>query len=524
MALLGAIMVDREIIGTARETVRPSDFYGSLHEMIYAAALALHDRGDPIDKISVAEELRHRGMLDQVGGMAFLSSLLDAVPSASSADYYAKLIVEKATLRALIAAGVTIAEFGYEGEHQPERAVERASAVLSDTRRPATRAEFSFPIESAAEIARTQSEPVDFDVDGMLPAEDAPALVFGPPASLKSWLIMHLCHAIVTGQQFLGQFKVRRRQRALYLNLDAGAKTFRNRIRRISSVAGFDLVSIPSGQFSLDLLRSYMSQYRGAIVVIDCLSSIYNPDRTKDPAFAMREFVDGLRALYAEFECGGVMIDHPHRPKERGEIGDYHGSIQKEAAFRSMWSVSSDPADDSGGPRRVKITCRKLSEGQPFAPVHVLVDFSKDLVGFTTAAVDPETKKNETEARMIEWGLAQMKTFSRSGCVDALTGVGTDAKRKVFDGLVKRSIFVETNEKKGGFSRYRHASTTWPDAQANSGQIGQLPRVVSDDLGRPAYSPSIGGRPAEADSQANPSGRNRSAREACQPSTDEAVL
>ena len=60
------------------------------------ALLALSDRGEPLDKVSLAEELRARGMLDKVGGLAYLSTLMDTVPTAASAEYYARIVAEKA--------------------------------------------------------------------------------------------------------------------------------------------------------------------------------------------------------------------------------------------------------------------------------------------------------------------------------------------------------------------------------------------------------------------------------------------
>ncbi len=70
MALLGSVLVDKEMMATVSEIVRPEDFYASLHETIFLALFALNERGEPLDKISLAEELRSRGMLDKVGGIA----------------------------------------------------------------------------------------------------------------------------------------------------------------------------------------------------------------------------------------------------------------------------------------------------------------------------------------------------------------------------------------------------------------------------------------------------------------------
>src|SRR5690242_6246264 len=94
-AVLGALMVDRELMAVVSEIVDTSDFYAPHHATIYDTLHALYERGEPIDKVSVAEELRRRRLLDEVGGLELLSQLLDAVPTTASAEYYAKIVSEK---------------------------------------------------------------------------------------------------------------------------------------------------------------------------------------------------------------------------------------------------------------------------------------------------------------------------------------------------------------------------------------------------------------------------------------------
>jgi replicative DNA helicase len=130
MALLGSILVDKEMMSTVSEIVQPSDFYHPLHESIFLALFALYERGEPLDKVSLAEELKNRGMLDKIGGMAYLSSLMDTVPTAASADYYARIVREKSSLRGLIHAGTRITQFGYESEEDVPAAIDRAEQVV----------------------------------------------------------------------------------------------------------------------------------------------------------------------------------------------------------------------------------------------------------------------------------------------------------------------------------------------------------------------------------------------------------
>ncbi|MBV9270271.1 MAG: replicative DNA helicase [Candidatus Eremiobacteraeota bacterium] len=130
MALLGSILVDREIMGIVSEIVRGEDFYAHVHESIFTALLHLYDRGEPLDKITVAEELKRRDLLEKVGGLPYLSSLMDTVQTAASAAYYAKLVREKAVLRGLIHAGTQITQIGYDQEEDVEAALDRSEHIV----------------------------------------------------------------------------------------------------------------------------------------------------------------------------------------------------------------------------------------------------------------------------------------------------------------------------------------------------------------------------------------------------------
>ena len=143
MALIGSILVDREIMGIVGEIVRPEDFYAHVHESVYGALTHLYDRGEPLDKITVAEELRRRGDLEKAGGLSYLSSLMDTVQTAASAAYYAKIVREKAVLRGLIHAGTRITQLGYENEEDVEGALDQSEQMVYEIGMRQTHGEFT---------------------------------------------------------------------------------------------------------------------------------------------------------------------------------------------------------------------------------------------------------------------------------------------------------------------------------------------------------------------------------------------
>ncbi len=130
MALIGSVLVDREMFAAVGEIVRPSDFYAHVHETIFGVLYELYERGEPLDKITVGEELRRRNVLDRVGGLSYVSALMETVQTAASARYYATIVREKSVLRSLIHAGTKITQFGYEGEEDVAQALDRSEQLV----------------------------------------------------------------------------------------------------------------------------------------------------------------------------------------------------------------------------------------------------------------------------------------------------------------------------------------------------------------------------------------------------------
>src|SRR5580704_3321086 len=131
-------MVDRELMPVVSEVLVTADFYAPHHATIYDVLHALYERGEPIDKVSVAEELRRRKLLDEVGGLDMLSQLLNAVPTTASAEYYAKIIAEKAVLRSLITAGTRISVMGFEPTEDVDETLDRCEQMIFEIGRRQT--------------------------------------------------------------------------------------------------------------------------------------------------------------------------------------------------------------------------------------------------------------------------------------------------------------------------------------------------------------------------------------------------
>ncbi|GIU85940.1 MAG: hypothetical protein KatS3mg009_0455 [Acidimicrobiia bacterium] len=130
-SLLGAMMLTREALTAAVEArIEASDFYKPAHGVIFDAAYSLHSRGEPVDPVTVAEELRRAGRLEQVGGRAALLRIQAATPASANAVHYAQIVSELAVLRRLIAAAGEIQQMAYEGDDDVDETVDRAETMI----------------------------------------------------------------------------------------------------------------------------------------------------------------------------------------------------------------------------------------------------------------------------------------------------------------------------------------------------------------------------------------------------------
>ncbi len=117
IATLGALMIDGKAIIKIIDVLRPEDFYRPQHQVIFASALELFSRSQPIDVISMSSRLREQNKLEAIGGTAYLADLVNASPSSSHVVYHAEIVRKKRILRDLIQASADIAELGYrEGD------------------------------------------------------------------------------------------------------------------------------------------------------------------------------------------------------------------------------------------------------------------------------------------------------------------------------------------------------------------------------------------------------------------------
>jgi replicative DNA helicase len=130
MSLLGAILIDEEVLADVTEHVKPKDFYDKRHAIVFDAIMRLYERRKPVDLLTLTDELNRKKELETIGGSAFLTELTNYVPTAAHAEAYAELVAQKAVRRRLIKASADISEMGFDEETSTDELLERAEAEL----------------------------------------------------------------------------------------------------------------------------------------------------------------------------------------------------------------------------------------------------------------------------------------------------------------------------------------------------------------------------------------------------------
>ena len=129
-SVLGAVLIHNEAFNHAAELIDAKDFFRTAHSRIFEKMVALSERGDAIDFVTLKEELSRSGELEDVGGPAYIASLADGVPRSANVEYYARIVKEKSTLRSLIYSANKILAEAYEAEQEPDLLLDEAERQI----------------------------------------------------------------------------------------------------------------------------------------------------------------------------------------------------------------------------------------------------------------------------------------------------------------------------------------------------------------------------------------------------------
>ncbi len=145
-SVLGGVLIENDALNLVLEILQEGDFYRESHRKIFSAILHLYEHSEPVDLITLSEVLKTRGALEDVGGIEYLNSLVNSVPTAANISYYAKIIKEKAILRKLIHRATEIISQSYSNSGDVDEFIDQAERTIFEISEDRVRPSF-YPIK-----------------------------------------------------------------------------------------------------------------------------------------------------------------------------------------------------------------------------------------------------------------------------------------------------------------------------------------------------------------------------------------
>jgi replicative DNA helicase len=372
ISVLGSMLLSKNAIAEVVQFVGPEEFYRGAHRTMFEGIRDLYDRGEPVDSVTLADELQRRGTLDSVGGLVAITDLISQVPTAANAGYYARIVAEHALRRRLIDAGTDITRLGYDAGTEADDAVDRAEATVFQVAQRSYGRELS-PMKDllsqAFELIEKRSEtrqaitglPTGFtDLDeltsGLQPANLM--ILAARPGLGKSTLVTNIAtHVAVELRKPVVMFSLEMSQMELLERvLSAQARVDSNRIKTgrlreddwpklsqamgrlheanfyIDDTAGINLMEIRSK------CRRLKQRHGLDLIVIDYLQLMMSHRRVENRVQEVSEISRGLKVLAKELDTPVIALSQLSRkPEDRGDkkpqLSDLResGSIEQDA-------------------------------------------------------------------------------------------------------------------------------------------------------------------------------------------------
>ncbi|MDZ7766562.1 MAG: DnaB-like helicase N-terminal domain-containing protein [Melioribacteraceae bacterium] len=140
--VLGAMLIDGEAVPKAVEILKPENFYDKKHGFIFDAIVSLYNSNEPVDTVTLYEELKKSAKLDEVGGATFISKLSEDISSAANIDFHARVILEKWILRKLISTSFEIASDAFQGQEDVFDILDQAESKIFSISEQSTKESF----------------------------------------------------------------------------------------------------------------------------------------------------------------------------------------------------------------------------------------------------------------------------------------------------------------------------------------------------------------------------------------------
>ena len=371
-AVIGSLLIDGETINRIAGVLKPEDFFRERNRWCFDACMALYQRGDAINQVSVAHELSIRERLDDVGGGSYLSHLVATVPTSVHAEHYARIVNRSATMRRLIQAAGDIATIGYGGSADVDAAITQAEDLIYRIRSGHAVRDFVTireVLDQYLEESTAMGGPLEHgvapissgftDIDRLLGGLQRGDLLIlaSRPGLGKSTLAMNMARNAAEHGAVVAVFSMEMSREQLALRLLSAESEVDNHRLRLGLYTEREGDRIMSGIGALSDLPIYVDDTpmqtvidmrskvrrlfteRGAdLIIVDYLQLIRGPsDRTENRVLELGEITRSLKGIARELNAPVLALSQLSRYIERRP--DHHPQL---ADLRESGSIEQD--------------------------------------------------------------------------------------------------------------------------------------------------------------------------------------
>jgi len=417
-SVLGAILLaDRAIHHLTLETgLREHDFYRDSHGLIFAAMRALHNAGQPVDQLTVSDQLAREGQLEAVGGREAIDALYGSVPSAANATRYAEIVRDTATSRRLLTATYEIQQEIAAARHDPTALIEAAERRILELRAThlpgqvttlaaAVEAELDRLAEAAKDERAVPGLPTGIpELDRMLGGLKPGRLyvVAARPEMGKSLLVLQIALHVALKQRARTLFALLEMDDAetaeRFLAMQSGVDTDRLRLKKIAeadwrplldaaaTATDAPLYLLDDGYTSLSSLRAHAHQLQVRygelqLIIVDYLQLMQVEEPTGNRTTDVSALSRGLKQIARKFHCPVIAVSQLNRavelrPDKRPQLSDLRetGAIEADANVVAMlYREDYYLGQESEHPGQLEVIVRKNRDG-PKGPVYLQQD------------------------------------------------------------------------------------------------------------------------------------------------------
>jgi replicative DNA helicase len=371
-SVLGAILVHNDAFNMAAQVIDSRDFYRDAHRRIFDRMVALNERNQAIDFVTLKEELARNGEIEEVGGPSYVAALADGVPRATNVEYYARIVKEKATLRNLIFAANKILTNAYEADQESDLILDEAESSIFAVADDRLKAGFvpmrqlvheSFPkIEQLFEQKRLiTGVPTGFvDLDEMTRGLQGGDLIIvaARPSMGKTSLVLNMAqHVAIQPDHTVGFFSLEMSKESLFLRLLTSEAQIDSHRLMSGAIGQKDYGRISHALETLSAMRLFIddtanigvlemrakarrlqSEHRLSMLVVDYIQLMSGRGRFENRTLELASISRSLKGLAKELSVPIVVLSQLSRAPEsrsdhRPQLSDLResGALEQDA-------------------------------------------------------------------------------------------------------------------------------------------------------------------------------------------------